>query len=94
MLRTLNLFFERHRGVKVFAIASMFRVLFVRNLVAMINSGELSSSSREQPGPSLSDNVKRFQLVVKSSMMVGEKNNQKTYTVSQQPLKGTQQALE
>ena len=77
-LRTLNPFFERQSGMKVLAIPSMFNALFVRNFVTILNSGELNSSSRQQPEPSFSDKVSRFQLEVRSSMVVRKNTNPQT----------------
>jgi len=57
-------------------MASTLTALLVKNLVAKKNSCELNSSSRQQPGPSLSERVRRFQLEVNSSMVAGsEKEN-------------------
>lgn len=58
---------DRQSGVKVLAMASMLSARFVRNFVAMINSCSSQSSSRQHPGPSLSDRVRRFQFVFRSS---------------------------
>ena len=60
--------------MKVLAIASMFNALFVRNFVAMLNSGELNYSSRKQLRPSFSDKVSQFQLEVRSSMVIRKKH--------------------
>ena len=57
-------------------MASTLIALLVKNLVAKKNSWELSSSSRWQRGPSLSERVRRVQLEVNSSMVAGsEKEN-------------------
>ena len=88
----LEAILEHQRGVKVLAMASIFSALFIKNFSAMMNSWELTSSSRQHPDPSLSDRVKRFQLVVRSSMVIKDKGGwkkkkKKNSTVTQDPTK-------
>lgn len=68
----LKPFLVRHSGLKVCAMASMFSARFVRNFSAMMYSWDLSSLVRQHPGPSFSDKERRFQLVVRSSMVEWE----------------------
>ena len=64
---------ERHRRVKVLAIASVLRARFVKNFAAMMYYWELWSLSREQLGPSLSERERFVQFCVISSITVGLK---------------------
>lgn len=64
----LKPFRDLHNGVKVLAIASMFKALVVINLAAMEKSLCPSSFVRLQPRLSLSDRVSWLQFYARSSM--------------------------
>ena len=70
----LKPFLALHSGVKVLAMTSMLMALLVRNLAAMENFSILSSSSKQPPGPSLSEIVSRFHDWAKSSILTLAQN--------------------
>ena len=61
-------FLVRQRGLKVFAMASRFMGLFVRNLAMMENVFVAWSDFRDRPFPSFSDSERDFQRLDKSSI--------------------------
>ena len=63
----LKPFFDLHRGEKVLAIASIFKVRLVKNLAAMENSSTACSFFNLRPDPSLSERERELQCFVSSS---------------------------
>ena len=59
----LNPTLDLHKGVKVLAMASMFRGRFVRNRVAIMCSMTACSFFNLRPGPSLSDSDRELQCL-------------------------------
>ena len=72
--------------VKVLAIISMLMARLVRNFAAMENVSMLSPSSKQQPGPSLSERLSRFHDWARSSILTLTQN------CFPNPRKRTQQA--
>ena len=62
-------FLALHSGVKVLAITSILMAHLVKNFAAMEKSTALSSSSKQQHGPYLSERVGRFHDWAKSSIL-------------------------
>ena len=85
---TLKPFFDRHRGVKVAAIALIFKALFVKNLAAMMCSVVASSWWSRNFGPSVCEIESSVHCLVKSSMDKWEKRKNKE-SVSQTPKERT-----
>ena len=67
--RTMKPFRDRNSGVKVLAIASVFRARLVKNFALRTKSWVLRLFSKQQPGPFLSERVRRVQLFVNSSIV-------------------------
>ena len=65
---TLKPDLDRHRGLKVLAMASIFSGRFVRNLAKIPNSSVAWSLLRRRPGPSISERERELQCLVMSSM--------------------------
>jgi len=63
MFLTLKPDLDLQRGVKVVAMASMFRGCLVRNLAAIACSVMACSLFKHRPRPSLSERDKELQLV-------------------------------
>lgn len=63
-LKTLNPLWNHHNGVKVLTIASMLRARFVRNFATIICSRELRSLSKQQLGPSLSESIRVYWMMI------------------------------
>ena len=64
----LKPFFDLHRGEKVLAIASIFKVRLVKNLAAMVKSSTACSLFNLSPEPSLSERERELQCFVRSSI--------------------------
>ena len=64
----LKPFFDLHKGKKVLAIASIFRVRLVKNLAAMENSPTACSFFNLRPEPSLSERERVLQCFERSSI--------------------------
>ena len=70
---------DRHNGLKVAAIASVFKARFVKNFAAMVYSAEAKSECNRNLGPSLCERERPFHCTVRSSMV------QETVSVSLDP---------
>ena len=70
MFFILKPFLDLHNGVKVAAIASVFKGRFVKNLAAIVYSAEASSECNRNFGPSLCDRESPFHCRVRSSMVL------------------------
>ena len=67
---TLKPDLDLHRGVKVFAMASIFNGRLVRNLATIPCSEVAWSLLRHRPGPSISERDRELQCLVRSSMPI------------------------
>lgn len=67
-MRTRKPLCDRQRGVKVFAMKSIFKAHLVRKCEAIKCSSELNSLSRRDPSPSLLDSVRQSHVFVRSSI--------------------------
>ena len=68
MFLTLKPDLDLHRGVKVLAMASIFKGRLVRNLATIPCSVVAWSLLRHRPGPSISERDRELQCLVRSSM--------------------------
>ena len=68
MFLTLKPDLDLHRGVKVLAMASIFKGRLVRNLATIPCSVVTWSLLRHRPGPSISERDRELQCLVRSSM--------------------------
>ena len=61
---------DLHKGLKVAAIASVFKGRFVKNFAAIVYSAEAKSECNRNLGPSLCDRESPFHCIVRSSMVL------------------------
>ena len=69
MFFTLKPFLDRHNGLKVATIASVFKTHFVKNFAAIVYSAEAKSKCNRNLGPSLCERESPFQCTVRSFMV-------------------------
>ena len=80
---TLKPFLDRHNGLKVAAIASVFKACFIKNFAAIVYSAEAKFECNRNLGPSLCERESPFHYTMRSSMV------QEMKSVSLSPKKKT-----